>query len=70
MLFPIQATSNGNKIFLARTVSGTSCGTRCYIWGEWPSGLRRCDQNRKVPGSNPTRRSAGLKDSTSLQGSR
>ena len=30
-------------------------------WGEWPSGLRHCDQNRKVPGSNPTRRSAGLR---------
>ena len=29
------------------------------LWEEWPSGLRRCDQNRKVPGSNPTRRSAG-----------
>ena len=38
--------------------------------GEWPSGLRRCDQNRKVPGSNPTRRSAGLRDPTSLRGSR
>ena len=37
---------------------------------EWPSGLRRCDQNRKVPGSNPTRRSAGLRDPTSLRGSR
>ena len=40
------------------------------IWGEWPSGLRRCSKNRKVPGSNPTRRSAGLRDPTSLQGSR
>ena len=39
-------------------------------WEEWPSGLRRCDQNRKVPGSNPTRRSAGLRDPTSLRGSR
>ena len=38
--------------------------------GEWPSGLERCSKNRKVPGSNPTRRSAGLRDSTSLQGSR
>ena len=26
------------------------------------SGLRRCDKNRKVPGSNPTRHSAGLRD--------
>ena len=34
--------------------------------GEWPSGLRRCDQNWKVPGSNPTRHSAGLRDPTSL----
>ena len=23
------------------------------IWGEWPSGLRRCNKNRKVPGSKP-----------------
>ena len=38
--------------------------------GEWPSGLRRCSKNRKVPGSNPTRRSAGLRDPTSLRGSR
>ena len=38
-------------------------------WGEWPSGLRRCDQNRKVPGSNPTRHLARLRDPTSLQGS-
>ena len=27
-----------------------------------PSGLRRCDKNRKVPGSNTTRHSAGLRD--------
>ena len=39
-----------------------------FRW-EWPSGLRRC-KNRKVPGSNPTRRSAGLRDPTSLRGSR
>ena len=41
-----------------------------YIRGEWPSGLRRCYKNRKVPGSNPARRSAGLRDPTSLRGSR
>ena len=23
-----------------------------YCWGEWPSGLRHCYQNRKVPSSN------------------
>ena len=40
------------------------------FWGEWPSGLRRCYKNRKVPGSNPARRSAGLRDPTSLRGSR
>ena len=33
-------------------------------WREWPSGLRRCDQNGKVSGSNPTRRLAGLWDPT------
>ena len=38
--------------------------------GEWPSGLRRCYRNRKVLGSNPARRSAGLRDPTSLRGSR
>ena len=37
---------------------------------EWPSGLRRCDQNWMVPGSNSTGRSAGLRDPTSLRGSR
>ena len=40
------------------------------IWGEWPIWLRRCNQNQKVPASIPTRRSAGLRDSTSLQRSR
>ena len=33
---------------------------------EWPSVLKHCDQNRKVPSSNPTRHSAGLRDPTSL----
>ena len=32
----------------------------------WPSGLRRCNNNRKVPGSNPSRQSVGLKDPASL----
>ena len=42
------------------------------VWmrGEWPSGLRHCSKNRKVPGSIPTRRSARLWDPTSLRGSR
>ena len=37
--------------------------------GERPSGLRRCNKNRKVPGSKTARRSAGLRDPTSLRGS-
>ena len=37
---------------------------------EWPSGLRHCVENRKGPGSNPTRCSAGLWVLTSLRGSR
>ena len=40
------------------------------LWGEWPSVLKFCDQNRKVPGSNPTWCLAGLRDPTSLRGSR
>ena len=40
------------------------------LWGEWPSGLRRCSKNRKVPSSIPNRRSAGLRDPTLLRGSR
>ena len=32
--------------------------------GEWPSGLGHYNENRKVPGSNLTRRSAWLKDQT------
>ena len=35
----------------------------------WASGLRHCNQNQKVPGSNPTRRSVRLRDPTSLRGS-
>lgn len=38
-------------------------------WGEWPSGLRHCDWNRKIPRSNPTRQLARPKDPISLQGS-
>ena len=37
---------------------------------EWPSVLKRCNQNRKAPGSNVTRRSPGLKNPTLLRGSR
>ena len=35
----------------------------------WPSGLRHCNKNRKVPGWNPTRHSVRLRDPTSLRGS-
>ena len=37
---------------------------------ECPSGLSHYIQNRKVPGSNPTRCQAGILDSNSLRGSR
>ena len=40
------------------------------IWEEWPIWSRRCYQNQTVPGSVPTRRSAGLRDPTSLRRSR
>lgn len=36
----------------------------------WPSELRRRNQKRNAPGSNPTWRSAEFRDSTSLRGSR
>ena len=39
------------------------------LLGEWLSGKRRYFENRKDPGSNPARCSAGLWDSTSLRGS-
>ena len=41
-----------------------------HLWGEWPSGLRCCDKNRKVPDSNPIMHLAGLRNPTSLWGSR
>ena len=42
-----------------------------YFWKIWwPSGLRCCDQYRKVPDPNPTRSSARLRDPTSFRGSR
>ena len=31
------------------------------VWGEWPSGLRRCNKNWKVPGSNPLGARPGLR---------
>ena len=39
------------------------------FWGEWPSGLRRCNQNRKVPGSKSARRLTRLRKPTSLRDS-
>ena len=36
--------------------------------GEWPSGLRRSNKNRKVPGSKPIRPLVGLRDPSSLLG--
>ena len=65
---------------MAEMVSGLVTQTKlldCMIfasnkckWGEWPSGLRHCNQNRKVPHSNSTKLLAGLRDPTLLQGSR
>ena len=43
-----------------------SFGTK--FWGEWRSGLRYCNENRKFPNSNPIRRSTGLRDPTLLRG--
>ena len=40
--------------------------TRPIIFGEWSSGLRHCRKNWKVPGSNPTRYLAELRDPTLL----
>ena len=34
--------------------------------GEWRSGLGLYNENQKVPGSHPTRRSTGLMDPTSF----
>ena len=33
-----------------------------FEMGEWLSGLRRYGRNQKVPGSNPTRCTTGVKD--------
>ena len=38
--------------------------------GEWPSGLRYCNQDWKVSGSNLTRCSARITETTSLKGYR
>ena len=48
-------------------INGNSKGN---CWGECPSELRVCSKNWKVPGWNPTRHSAWLRDPTSLQSSR
>ena len=55
-------------MFLFRLTTETLIALRYR--GEWPSGLGRYNENRKIPGSNLTRRSAWLKDQTSLRGSR
>ena len=39
-------------------------------WGEWPSALRRCNQNWKVSGLKPFMCSTGLRHPTFLRGSR
>ena len=38
------------------------CGSRFHFQGDWCSWLKRCIQNRRVPGSNPFVRLAELKD--------
>ena len=43
-----------------------NCSICKYVWA---GGLRRCDQNRKIPSSNFASRSAGLRDPTWLRGS-
>ena len=50
-------------------VPGSILNTFSKLWGKWPSGLRRCSKNWKVPSSIPTRRSARLRDPTLLRGS-
>ena len=54
---------------MAYWVSGLLVMGEWLSMGEWPSGLRRCSKNRKVPGSNLIRRPAGLRDEASLRGS-
>ena len=37
------------------------------FWGQWPSGLRRCSNNQKAPGPNPSSRSTEPRDPTPPQ---
>ena len=37
--------------------SGSTMSNRRGEWKGWPCGLRPCDRNCMVPGSNPTKRS-------------
>ena len=59
-----------SEIHLTDNYMKESSNNDCIVNVTNCDGLRRCDQNRKVPGSNPARRSAGLRDPTSLRGSR
>ena len=62
----------GTKLIFSctgETTKKSHAGGRYKNKNIWPSGLRRCYQDRKVPGSNPARRLAGLGDPTSLRGS-
>ena len=47
-------------------VSNDKVSKRKLTQGEWPSGLRCCNKNEKVPDSKPAKHSAGLRYPTSL----
>ena len=66
----LKIPKNLKKRLRKSQAQGGICGRQSPLWGEWPSGLRRCSKNRKDPGLNPTRRSVRLRDPTSLRGSR
>ena len=51
-------------------INHENLGKVSQLRGEWPSGLKRCNQNQKVPGSNPNKRLAGFRDPTSARVSR
>ena len=67
--FSLQVSQNDRKTLKLQVLLFLAFYSKFYR-GEWPSGLRRCDQSRKVSSSNPNWRSAGPRDPTSLWSSR
>ena len=75
IIIPIKYLKNRILKYSRKTIICCSKNSRqinnhFLVWGNWSTRFRRYSQNQKITGSNKARCSAGLRDPTSLRGSR